>query len=210
MPVRFGAGVRRRARPMRRRVMRRVPRAPAIRYNKIPSFVENYAVEGTVASQSGGVLGTNFALIPQVAQYTNLYNQYRINWVQYTIMPQWNSYDPSTGGGAISAPRIVFSIQDTAADAITPPLSEADVLLDNGCKIRMLDKPVIIRHKPVPQVGVSSGSGGFASISKKMTWFDTNSTAVPHGWVNYWITNGGTAVSFKVYVKVSFSLKDPK
>lgn len=190
----------------RRRYARRVPRP--IRYNKVPSFVETYALVDNISSQAGGVFGTAFNLIPQSPQYANLYNQYRINWCQYTIVPQWTSYDPNNAA-TISAPRIVYSIQDTASDALALPASEQDVLLDNGCKIRMLDKPLRIKHRPVPQLGMAT-QAGFASVSKKMTWIDMNSPNVPHGWVNYWITNGGPAVAFRVYVKVSFSLRDPK
>lgn len=196
-----------RARPARRTGMMRPYRS--IRYNKVPSFVETYAQVDTIPSQAGGVLGTAFNLIPQNPQYAALYNQYRINWVQYTIMPQWDSFDPNNAA-VITAPRIAFSIQDTASDALVLPASENDVLLDNGVKVRMLTRPVKIKHKPVPQVGVALAAGGFASISRKGSWLDMSSPNVPHGWVNYWITNGGPAIAFKVYVKVSFSLRDPK
>lgn len=196
-----------RARPARRMGMMRPYRS--IRYNKVPSFVETYAQVANINSQAGGVFGTAFNLIPQAAQYGNLYNQYRINWVQYTIVPEWTSYDPNNAA-VVSAPRIAYSIQDTASDALVLPASEQDVLLDNGVKIRMLDKVVKIKHRPVPQVGVSLAAGGFASISRKGSWIDMSSQNVPHGWVNYWITNGGPAVAFRVYVKVSFSLRDPK
>lgn len=169
--------------------------------------METYAVENPLVSQAGGLLTTGFNLLPQAAQYQALYNQYRINWVRYLIIPQWDSYDPNNAA-VTSMPRIAYSIQDTAFEIAVPPASETDIMTDNGCKIRALDKPLKISHIPVPSLGMANALGGFASVSKKRTWIDMNSTNVPHGYVKYWITNGGAQLSFKLYVKVSFSLKD--
>lgn len=196
-------------RPGSRYPRRRLNIVRGPRYNKVPSFVESYAVPDTIPSQAGGLLATAFNIIPQWQQYASLYNQYRINWVRYMIVPQWDSFDPNNAA-VITAPRIVYSVQDTAFEAAVPPASENDVLLDNGCKIKMLTRPVKISQVPVPSLGMSNQAGGFASVSKKRTWIDTNSPNVNHGYVPYWITNGGPAISFKVYVKVSFSLRDPK
>lgn len=203
----------RRRMPLRRRGMAFRPRA-MIRYNKTPSFVETYQVLApALNTNTGGVLGTGLNLLPQFAQYQALYNQYRINWVQYTIIPQWTSFDPNDGGaglGQISVPRIAYSIQDTGSEYLVPPASETDVLTDNGAKLKMLDKVVKIFHRPVASVGVST-QAGFNGRSQKMQWLDIQNGNVTHGYVNYWIT-GSAAVqlTFKIYAKVSFSLRDPK
>lgn len=187
------------------------PRA-MIRYNRQPSFVETYEVDQpALTTNTGGVLGTGLNLLPQFAQYAALYNQYRINWVQYTIVPQWDSFDPNAGTAAISLPRIAYSIQDTGSDLANPPTSELNVLTDNGAKIRMLDRIVKISHRPVASVGVALPTGGFNGRSQKGQWLDIQGGNVTHGYVNYWITGAvATALTFKCYAKVSFSLKDPK
>lgn len=202
----------RRRRTTRRAPMKRrfgIPRS-VVRYNKVPSFVETFKLENDLQTQTGGRLGITFSQIPQYLQYGALYNQYRVNWIKYTLVPQWTSFDPN--GSVASAPRIAYAIQNTPNEAA--PLSEAQVLTDNGVRIRMLNKPVSFSHRPVPDIGTSVATGGFTPYVARpgQQWMSLqDGSVVPHGYINYWISGPtATPLLFKTYVKVSFSLKDAK
>lgn len=213
---------------MRYRRIRRVGRSGmgAARYRLgaprgTPTFTETLKVStinGSASGVSAGLLTMALNAIPQVADYTALYNQYCIKSVQFILMPSYDTYDGTnvpTNPASITAPRLVYAVNDSAQQ--NTPGTELDVLTDNGCKIRMLDRPVRIRCRPVAQVGMSASTGGFVSETKKTRWLSTANPEVLHAGVSYAISqsissqlpdpNIPLAV---VYAKVTFSLRDPK
>lgn len=198
----------RKYRPARRYALAARRPMRSIKYNKVPSFVETLTLENPIFSQAGGVFAVRFNQIPQVLQYATLYRQYRINWFKVTLLPDWNSFDVKNTTETINAPRMVFAIDDTGNAA--PPVNEADVLEDNGCKIIQLTKPVSMSCRPSAAVGMNASTGGNVYTNKKMRWLDVTRTDITHSGIRYWISNGGTPIAFRVYIKVSFSLKDPQ
>lgn len=67
---------------------------------------------------------------------------------------------------------------------LTAPLTELNVLQDNGCKVRMFTRPVVIHVKPKPLLEQQT-TGSLALVntySKGNPWieFDGNGTLVPH------------------------------
>lgn len=208
------------ARPKRKMGARRraynIPRS-VTRYNKVPSFVETMAL-GRYTANAGNLGSFTFATLPQAAQYKALYKQYRINRLTYTLIPDFNSYnpDPTTA----NAPRLCYEISDTVGDLA--PASEAEVLAANGCKIVMFTKPVKMTCKPVAYLTQGyAGNGAIppmpaatVGVDRKMQWLNTSADVVPHGAIKWWVTAGTmpgpTQVSYSVYLKISFSLKDPQ
>jgi len=194
-------------------------------FNPTPTFTETVDF-GTNSMPATGPFLDQFKCrlnsIPQFANYAALYNQARILKVQYLIMPAFTQYAPTsdvtTANQSVSVPRLVYSIQDTAN--APQPASELDVLTDNGCKIRLMNKPIKITHRPTPWLAenISLPSTGLIAWSnRKRTWLttDTIGQAVYHGGVNYSITQDNLAranpqVQWAVYAKITFQLRDPK
>lgn len=217
-------GGRRLYKPRRRYVGRRrfLPlMALRPRYNATPTFTETFkmtTLNGSSTGVTAGLLQTCLNYVPQVTDYTALYNQYCIRSVQFILIPSYDSYD-STNGTAlpagITAPRLVYAINDSAQQPT--PTTELDVLTDNGAKIRMLDRPVRIRCRPVAQVGMSASTGGFVSESKRNRWLSTANPEILHTGVSFAIsqTIPSTLADPNIpiatlYAKVTFSLRDPK
>jgi len=186
-----------------------------------PTFSETYRL-GTVVSNpatgnTSGVWKASLLGIPQIANYTNLYNQYCIKRVTLTIMPAYTMYDSenlaTTSAAIITVPRLVYAVQDSAQQPT--PTGENDVLADNAHKIRMMNRPVKISFRPVAELGASASTGGFVSESKRMRWISTANPEVLHAGVAYSFTQAiqNTVQNdpiATVYVKVTFSLRDPK
>lgn len=88
------AGLRRR----RLRGGRRLPRM-GMKYrirraltNPMPSFTETFVPSPSRIFPNQGQLFTgNIGGLAQYAQYANLYNQYRINWVKVMLVPDFNA-----------------------------------------------------------------------------------------------------------------------
>lgn len=195
--------------------------------NPTPTFVETY--KGTdIYANVGGVFSARISDIPQVAQYNTLYKQYRINWVKVMLVPDWNStaadhnagqYNASSAIPSFAQARITYAINDSPQ--LTAPATEAVVLSDNGCKIKPIGSKWSCSFKPVPDVGVQSGTAGAGTIwtrQKYRQWFNfdlvTTGNNPEHFGISYFITQllsgSPDPVKYNVYYKVSFTLRDPQ
>lgn len=190
-------------------------------FNPTPTFTETINLTtlntGTTGAGSAGLLAVAFNQIPQYTDYDNLYNQYCIRSIQFIFVPSYDQYDSNNlataATAAVTAPRFVWAINDSANQ--TAPTSELDVLADNGAKIRMFDRPIKVRFRPVAQVKLTDSNGNLVSETKKNRWLSMNDVGVAHSGVAWAITqtvpNSTLALpACVVYAKVTFSLRDPK
>lgn len=201
--------------------------------NPSPTFVETFALprDNLTLVANGSGTGKYFKVriqdVPQVAQYANLYTQYRINWVKVMLLPQYNTlnsdinaatFNQSSALTSAGMARIVYSIQDSPGQ--TDPASENEVLEDNGCKVKPFGAKWSCSFKPVPDINQNVTGGTIIPIrNKTRQWFNFD-TAAPannpyHGGVKAFITLPGTtsdggSMVLVAYYKVSFSLRDPQ
>lgn len=197
-------------------------------FNPQPTFTETFALAAdnfnvTAGSGTGAVFKVAFNNIPQWPQYMNLYNQYKINWVKVIVLPSYDTKSSdinssTTAVGQAGLARIVYSIQDSPNEVA--PASEAEVLSDNGCKVRTFGSKWSCSFRPVPDIAVSTATGVIPTKIRKSQWFsfdDTTLTNNPkHGAVTAFVSVPGSAgtehktIQYTVYYKVNFSLRDPK
>lgn len=190
------------------------------RYNPVPTFTETFIgnpilFNQTSAGNSTGLIQNSLNQLPQVAEYTALYNQYCIKRITAIFVPAYNVADTNIPLSAtpVDAPRMVYAIQDSAQQVA--PSVESDVLQDNGCKIRMFTKPIKVSWRPKPAVADAVVAGGFVANTRRgLQWLTTAATTVAHNGLAYSFTNSvpiaGTPTLASVYFKVTFALKDPK
>lgn len=103
--------------------------------NRLPTFTET-CVLARITANAGGVFSVSMDQIPQLAQYSNLYRQYKINWAKFTLLSDTTVYDGTQTATGAFAPRVAWAINDTPN--ITAPASEADLLQDNGARVKPL------------------------------------------------------------------------
>lgn len=205
----------------------------AINYNPMPTFTETFqkAADNVLVIAGSPGTGSCFKVrisdIPQVAQYMNLYTQYRINWVKVMLLPTYDStsndhnaaeYNRTTAIPYQGMARIVYSIQDSPNEQV--PANEAEVLTDNGCKIKAFKSKWSCSYKPVPDVKQDTTDGTIYTRQKFRQWFNYDAVNTgnnpQHGAITSWITLPGdpllrdSSLSFYCYYKVNFSLRDPK
>lgn len=181
-------------------------------FNPQPTFTETFAMP-TIVGNTGGVFRVQINNIPQLAQYSALYNQYKINTLKVMILPDYNSYDGSQPLGGTTLPRISYAINDTPD--VTAPLSEADVLSDNGVRVRSMSTKLTIRCNPKPQrPNATLGVEVIDAKSPFFTFATPGQTNPIYTGISYWIAHatagGQPAANFQVYYKVTFTLRDPK
>lgn len=214
--VRRRAGGLRRAGYKRRAIYRSIATI-----NPTPTFTETYFVPQapTILGNAGGNFSVSISQVPQIAQYSNLYRQYRINWVKVMLFPELSgdSVDVNSiymqnavGGNAAGKPRIAYAINDTPN--LPVPLAESDVLTDNGCKVKTLGSKWSVSFKPCVDATVSAAGVGVRQRLQPWLSFAAAGQVDPqHYGVSYWITHyqaAGAVQTFRVYYKVNFSLRD--
>lgn len=188
--------------------------------NPQPIFTETYTGP-TIAPNTGGVFKFNIGDLPQISQYNNLYQKYRILRAQVILVPQYAQQDQNQGsynaGNNVYAhgmSRIVYAINDSPGLAV--PGSEASVLQDNGCKIRAVKTMVKMGCRPVPLY--EDANGILLTLKKK--WLNFQIPPAPanatHFGITYWYTQpflGATPLlnnDLISYVKLTFQLADPR
>jgi len=209
-----------------RRLARKRPMRGTKRYRKYatirrgitayqPSFSETFNA-GTIQAGAGNIFSVRFNQIPEFQNYVNLYNCYQIRSVQVLLLPT-QVVNTQSLAVPVDPPRIAFAVQSTSQ--IATPTSELDVLNDNGCKIRLLTKPLKIRGSMRPQLGEQDNTTGnlvpITESNKRSKWIATTErgVAVEHSGITYWLTQNYTTAQVSevnVFFKVFFAMRDPK
>lgn len=180
--------------------------------SKAPTFTETLALPN-IPANAGNVFSFSIDQVPQLAQYADLYRQYKINWCQVKLIATTNSYDPAVFTGGM--PRISWAINDSPA--LVPPVNEADLLTDNGVKTRALTTQWQASCKPTPDLAMADAGGGLIPVRQRkspyLNFMPLGANPRHYGisyWINQALAGGAVPTSFDVYVKINFSLRDPK
>lgn len=206
----------------RRRVGMRARRAML---NPRPVFTETYKA-ATWTPNAGYLLQATMDGVGQTPLYQQLYAKYRILRAHWIIVPQFNSADQNayvynTASGPTVPPglfatgitRLVYAINNSPG--LVVPASEQQLLEDNGCVIKTLDKVCRITNRPVPDTKDANG----VQITYRGNFIDFKQDATPnvaHPGVSVWLTqlqNAGdseTQTKFDVYCKLTFQLSDAR
>lgn len=207
----------RKMRPRRRLAVRRPLRAT----NPQPVFTETYTLT-SLAPNAGGVFKFSMDQIPQVAQYSNLYQKYRILKASVHLLPEFNSFDQNQAETNTAASRTYYGLSRVAwatndTPNITAPVNEIAVLQDNGARVKALVSSGI-RMSCRPVANVEDANGVEMTFKNKFINFEASSPNIAHTGISYWLTQliaggtppGGTSNVAIVYVKLTFQLSDPR
>jgi len=119
--------------------------------------------------------------LPNYAEFTALFDMYRIKKIEITWLYDHNSGEVSTSAGvaanaSMGLPNIYIVSDYDDASALG---AATDYLQYEPCKITRLDKPV--RWTIYPHVAVAVYNGAFAGYKNdKAAWLDVASSAVEH------------------------------
>jgi len=212
----------------RRSNFRRKPRANKKRQgrfrrrmvmNPAPIFTETYTLS-SLAPNAGGVFRFSMDQIPQLAQYSGLYQKYRILRASVKLLPEYNSFEQNAAenNAALSRSyfglsRVAWATNDTPNTAV--PANEIAVLQDNGSRVKALSTGGInMSCRPVPSTNDANNVA--MTLGRKYINFNNSGPNAPHSGIAYWLTQQVTGAAPAatnvaiVYVKLTFQLADPK
>lgn len=202
--------------PRRRpaRVNRRANRARM--FQSRPVFTETY-LHSVITQNTGNIMAFQIGSIPQIAQYSNLYTKYRILKATVMLLPSYVHHDENTaidnaalGQAWTGLGRFTYSINDSP-DQLAP-LTEAQVLTDNACKVLPFKPKLTFSLRPVPDS--LDANGVRMTLGRKFINFNAAGPDATHYGLQWWYTQyGGGPVSVnpvQVIVKLTFQLADPR
>lgn len=210
-------------RPNRKPVRRNRRANRARMFNPAPIFTESFQLPKTggqyaLDPNTGGVLAVSMDNMPQLAQYSALYQKYRILKAKFICIPTHNtaaadvnSELPPGGLQSVGLSRVVYAINDSP-NQITLPAAESDVLRDNGCKIACGSPKLVMSCRPVPDTLDSLGNRTTVR-GKYLNFVSTNAVHFGITWFHSQPVlpgSSGFGVPYLVYVKLTFQLSDPR
>lgn len=147
-------------------------------------------------------------------EYTALWNEYRINWVDVTfIFNRNNSQVPDPSYTSIQLPNLITAADPN--DATIPAFSE--LMQIPNVRVDRLDK--VIKRRVYPKASLAAYSGAFTSYANAgKVWLDTNSPGVRYYGLKIDVNSpvphtGGTTYllgAIQVYLRYNMSFRHPK
>lgn len=155
-------------------------------------------------SQIGGTINFQMDMLPNLNDFTTLYDKYKVSGYSVKFVPLQNVATPAS---ASSLPTITFC---TDQDDSAIPADDIELRQRANCKIRRLDKTVglYVRPKILQDVQTATGTGAVVSNPKYLDLTDTN---VQHRGVKFWIDGMDLAGSsvlthmYKLVIQAYFS-----
>jgi len=174
--------------------------------------VFEWADYGTVTSTATAngfySFSTVFTDVPDNANYSSAFDQYRINSIEYHLLPCSQASLPATAPG-YSFAMIYHDYDDTA----TPTSQAAARSYANMAIVGPGEKH---SRKIRPHCAVAMTSSGAASISGAgnvvAPWIDTTSTAIPHYGLKIVVTqsNSTNINTWYLWARISLSLRNQR
>lgn len=208
-----------------RRGLRRVRKAaPSV--HKFKEMFKDTSVGATAGGFGSGILAVGgLSQLQNVGSFQTMFDLYKITGVKYTIIPRFNTASIGEASATSSLPMLYLA---TNRDPFTPaPVSIADILNDDTCKVFRLTRPISWYVKaPKPDMSVSFDIQGTQYVApqnwqlgvatKYQPWLTTggnNQTlsqiGLKHYGVRWAIDNlDDEAISIDVYTTVYFQCKE--
>lgn len=171
--------VRRPARMVRRLACGRIggPIQP-VQFFKRSQYLPGYFAHST--TDTSGAFIFRLSDVPDVADFTNLYDMYKINLVKWTLIPRGNSSDVTTQGQSMG----VFTALDYDDNA-TPASLDTIMQYQNMKMTRSTQQHKRIL-RPLARNNII-GAGGTVNNGPYRGWLDCGSTTTPHFGIKFWL-----------------------
>lgn len=165
----------------------------------------------------------------QLNAYKELYRKYRIRKLEWIMIPRFAQAEPNqaelnVGTGFVGDDNVVFHYRKAWASNPAKPLSEIDMLQNNGVKSRRLNGTQPIRismWNPIVQeqyATVQPGGGSSQTAVVKNRWCSFDDAIAPaHGGLLTYTRSNSSGIfqdvgqaCAQVYCKIYFEVADPR
>jgi len=148
-----------------------------VQYFKRSVYLPGWSSTGTTDVPGAFIFRLND--VPNVAEFTGLYDQYKINLVKWTLIPRGNSSDVTTQGNSMG----VFTALDY--DSNVAPTALNDLLQYQNMRMTRSTQQHKRVFRPVARDALIGSAGAIVGGIYK-GWIDCNVDNVPHYAIKYW------------------------
>jgi hypothetical protein len=166
---------------------------------------------------AGGVLLTTWP-IPGIAELSNLFEWWRLDYVEMQIFPPFNVADTEgTSFSGLPVFNVVFDGNDTNLITLSDALQYESLKTYQLANIRS-SNGLLLKLRPTTLMAAASPSGTFSSIRPEKTktnpWVSTLNSTIPHYGMKIFVDDLGYAQNFGqsygFYVRTHFSVQETK
>lgn len=155
-------------------------------------------------------------LIPNFAEYTNVFDEYRINALKYTFMPRYTDVE-AAGAGATGSPQAYAHVLIDPTSTLIPAGVYGSGTLNNlmentNVRTRQCHRPFSVYFKP--KILQQAFGGGTAGVVRKSAYIRSSDTAVDHRGFHIYVQQNNFSASananiiFDIFVTVYLTLKN--
>lgn len=200
----------------RRRTSMRVPRTRALISNNVHHFKRTVQLTGILTHAPGGVaaprtgaIGFTIGSLPDITDFTTLYDQYRINKIKVEFVPGLSGIDgnPMSTSNLFGLPHLHTVVDYDDANA---PSTASQLMQYPGYRRTRGDRTHKRYFTPAIATEVFRSSLSTSYSPKWKAWCDFASTDVPHYGIKYVadaFANSGNQWQWSVYATFYFSCK---
>lgn len=170
-------------------------------------FFERWAQFGNISSST--TLFTNYAFafrlndLPQYAEFTNLFDQYRIKRVTLHLVPQATESIPSAAMNGV-----MFIVRDY--DDANTLSTNLDYMQYQNLEISNLVFNGVKQISLVPRIAVATYGSAFTSYGNTEMWLDVASPAVEHYAIKIGMSTSTAVMTYQVLVKYELEFANPR
>ena len=169
--------VMRRKRFAPRRRLNRTTRIPRVYNFKRTLFLENsVSVLASTGLPFSSHYGFTLGMLPSASDFTNLYDEYRINKVVFKIIPKFSQVLSTSGSGTSILTQVHTAIDYD--DSLALPTGTALSEITQYQTHKMSRGNAIHQRVVVPKCELSVG--GSTSAPKALQWIDCDNTSILH------------------------------
>lgn len=200
-------------RPMRKRKLA-IPRQ---RYSTQVHAYRRKFLHETVSTSGTGIPVSkgyhfHFSQIPNVTEFTQLYDQFKILNVKVTFRPRYNvSTTESASHGHGSIPSVHYLVDK---DSASQPSNVVNTFLENtSARSLWLSRPRTVSFKPTVLDQIYESSLSTAYSPRKAPWIDCADTAAQHYGLRYICETEGWPANtpfMDVFVEFAFMMRNPR
>lgn len=180
------------------------------RFRRVANFTRIDSTSSGLTDQFGSY---QFKLsdVPNVSEFQNLFDMYRIKAIKMVFYPTNTSVSISGGGTAVNivTPRFISVIDEDDASA---PTTQEELFQYQTCKITTVNKKHTIYFKPKVAQEIYNGASTAYAVPSGTPWLNLASTTIQHYGVKWCMESAGStapvgAFSYKVNVTYYLEFK---
>lgn len=184
----------------------RVPRSVPVNQLSTTRLFEATSVNATNAGNYGAAYSFNISSLPDVTDFTTLFDQYKLNKVEFTLIPNITSNDMNPVSTYYEMPNVHTVIDRDDDSAITSLTSLMQYPSYRRTRGHQVHKRTFVPALAQTIFKTASTTG---TAQKAPMWLDLTDTTVPHFGLKLFIdqTNASTNIKYRLYIKYWLQFK---